>query len=213
MGRWTIVETIAKDLLDIKAVKLSPQAPFTWASGIKSPIYCDNRLTISYPAIRKAIAKGIAALIKKKWPQAEVIAGTATAGIPHAAWIAAELDLPMVYVRSKPKDHGRGKQIEGVLPAGAKTILIDDLISTGGSVLKAVAAARNEGADVIGVAGIFSYQLAAATENFAKEKLEFVTLTNYGELLDAAIKADYVSADQRSVLEQWRQDPAHWTGA
>lgn len=213
MGRWTIVETIAKDLLDIKAVKLSPQAPFTWASGIKSPIYCDNRLTISYPAIRKAIAKGIAALIKEKWPQAEVIAGTATAGIPHAAWIAAELDLPMVYVRSKPKDHGRGKQIEGVLPAGAKTILIDDLISTGDSVLKAVAAARNEGADVIGVAGIFSYQLAAATENFAKEKLEFVTLTNYGELLDAAIKADYVSADQRSVLEQWRQDPAHWTGA
>ncbi len=213
MGRWTIVETIAKDLLDIKAVKLSPQAPFTWASGIKSPIYCDNRLTISYPAIRKTIAKGIAALIKEKWPQAEVIAGTATAGIPHAAWIAAELDLPMVYVRSKPKDHGRGKQIEGVLPAGAKTILIDDLISTGGSVLKAVAAARNEGADVIGVAGIFSYQLAAATENFAKEKLEFVTLTNYGELLDAAIKADYVSADQRSVLEQWRQDPAHWTGA
>lgn len=213
MGRWTIVETIAKDLLDIKAVKLSPQAPFTWASGIKSPIYCDNRLTISYPAIRKAIAKGIAALIKENWPQAEVIAGTATAGIPHAAWIAAELDLPMVYVRSKPKDHGRGKQIEGVLPAGAKTILIDDLISTGGSVLKAVAAARNEGADVIGVAGIFSYQLAAATENFTKEKLEFVTLTNYGELLDAAIKADYVSADQRSVLEQWRQDPAHWTGA
>lgn len=207
------METIAKDLLDIKAVKLSPQAPFTWASGIKSPIYCDNRLTISYPAIRKVIAKGIAALIKEKWPQAEVIAGTATAGIPHAAWIAAELDLPMVYVRSKPKDHGRGKQIEGVLPAGAKTILIDDLISTGGSVLKAVAAARNEGADVIGVAGIFSYQLAAATENFAKEKLEFVTLTNYGELLDAAIKADYVSADQRSVLEQWRQDPAHWTGA
>lgn len=207
------METIAKDLLDIKAVKLSPQAPFTWASGIKSPIYCDNRLTISYPAIRKAIAKEIAALIKEKWPQAEVIAGTATAGIPHAAWIAAELDLPMVYVRSKPKDHGRGKQIEGVLPAGAKTILIDDLISTGGSVLKAVAAARNEGADVIGVAGIFSYQLAAATENFAKEKLEFVTLTNYGELLDAAIKADYVSADQRSVLEQWRQDPAHWTGA
>ena len=207
------METIAKDLLDIKAVKLSPQAPFTWASGIKSPIYCDNRLTISYPAIRKAIAKGIAALIKEKWSQAEVIAGTATAGIPHAAWIAAELDLPMVYVRSMPKDHGRGKQIEGVLPAGAKTILIDDLISTGGSVLKAVAAARNEGADVIGVAGIFSYQLAAAAENFAKEKLEFVTLTNYGELLDAAIKADYVSADQRSVLEQWRQDPAHWTGA
>lgn len=204
------MEAIAKDLLKIKAVKLSPNEPFTWASGLKSPIYCDNRLTISYPEIRTQIAKGIAELIKDKWPDAEVIAGTATAGIPHAAWIAQELNLPMVYVRSKPKDHGRGKQIEGVLTSGAKTVLIDDLISTGGSVLKAVAAAKNEGADVIGVAGIFSYQLAAADTNFEEAGLEFVTLTNYSELLEAAIKEDYVSADQKSILEKWRQDPANW---
>ena len=210
MGRWPLMEAIAKDLLKIKAVKLSPNEPFTWASGLKSPIYCDNRLTISYPEIRTQIAKGIAELIKDKWPDAEVIAGTATAGIPHAAWIAQELNLPMVYVRSKPKDHGRGKQIEGVLTSGAKTVLIDDLISTGGSVLKAVAAAKNEGADVIGVAGIFSYQLAAADTNFEEAGLEFVTLTNYSELLEAAIKEDYVSADQKSILEKWRQDPANW---
>ncbi|ETA74045.1 orotate phosphoribosyltransferase [Ligilactobacillus equi] len=204
------MQIIAKSLLDIKAVKLSPQEPFTWASGIKSPIYCDNRLTISYPEVRKAIAKGLAQVIKEKWPQVEVIAGTATAGIPHAAWIAQELDLPMVYVRSKPKDHGTGRQIEGVLKPGQKTILIDDLISTGGSVLQAVAAARKEDADVIGVAGIFSYQLPAADENFAQAGVEFTTLTGYQELIKAAIEANYISADQEEVLEQWRQDPAAW---
>lgn len=204
------MQIIAKNLLDIKAVKLSPQEPFTWASGIKSPIYCDNRLTISYPEVRKAIAKGLAQVIKEKWPQVEVIAGTATAGIPHAAWVAQELDLPMVYVRSKPKDHGTGRQIEGVLKPGQKTILIDDLISTGGSVLQAVAAARKEDADVIGVAGIFSYQLSAADENFAQAGVEFTTLTGYQELIKAAIEANYISADQEEVLEQWRQDPAAW---
>lgn len=204
------MQIIAKSLLDIKAVKLSPQEPFTWASGIKSPIYCDNRLTISYPEVRKAIAKGLAQVIKEKWPQVEVIAGTATAGIPHAAWIAQELDLPMVYVRSKPKDHGTGRQIEGVLKPGQKTILIDDLISTGGSVLQAVAAARKEDADVIGVAGIFSYQLPAADENFAQAGVEFTTLTGYQELIKVAIEANYISADQEEVLEQWRQDPAAW---
>lgn len=204
------MQIIAKNLLDIKAVKLSPQEPFTWASGIKSPIYCDNRLTISYPEVRKAIAKGLAQVIKEKWPQVEVIAGTATAGIPHAAWVAQELDLPMVYVRSKPKDHGTGRQIEGVLKPGQKTILIDDLISTGGSVLQAVAAARKEDADVIGVAGIFSYQLPAADENFAQAGVEFTTLTGYQELIKAAIEANYISADQEEVLEQWRQDPAAW---
>lgn len=153
------MKEIAKDLLEIQAVKLSPNEPFTWASGIKSPIYCDNRLTISYPKIRTAIAKGIAELIRENYPEVEVIAGTATAGIPHAAWIAAELDLPLVYVRSKPKDHGRSKQIEGVLQPGAKTVVIDDLLSTGGSVLKAVQAAQHEGADVLGVGAIFSLSL------------------------------------------------------
>ena len=136
------MKEVAKDLLKIQAVKLSPDKPFTWASGIKSPIYCDNRLTISYPQVRTQIAQGIADLIRTNYSKAEVIAGTATAGIPHAAWIAAELNLPLVYVRSKPKDHGRGRQVEGVLPQGAKTVVIDDLFSTGGSILKAVAAAR-----------------------------------------------------------------------
>ena len=171
------MKQVAKDLLSIKAVTLSPEEPFTWASGIKSPIYCDNRLTISYPEVRKRIAKGIADIIREKYPETEVIAGTATAGIPHAAWIAEELNLPMIYVRSKPKDHGRGKQIEGVLAEGQKVVLIDDLLSTGGSVLKAVDAAKNEGADVLGVCGIFSYQLSKLDDNFKAYNLSYATLT------------------------------------
>ncbi len=205
------MKEIAKDLLKIQAVKLSPNEPFTWASGIKSPIYCDNRLTISYPKIRTAIAKGIAELISEKYPKVEVIAGTATAGIPHAAWIAAELDLPLVYVRSKPKDHGRGKQIEGVLHPGAKTVVIDDLLSTGGSVLKAVKAAQNEGADVLGVGAIFSYQLQAIVDNFRQADLSYFTLTNYSELLGAAVETNYISTTERAALEKWRHDPENWS--
>lgn len=205
-----IMKEIAKDLLKIKAVKLSPDKPFTWASGIKSPIYCDNRLTISYPEIRKQIAQGLAAQIKAQFPDVEVIGGVATAGIPHAAWVADELGLPLIYVRSKPKDHGRGKQIEGVLPSHAKTVLIDDLLSTGGSVLKAVKAAQNEGADVIGVGAIFSYQLPAVTVNFAQAGLSFTTLTNYSELLEAAIEENYVAKDQLETLKKWRKAPENW---
>ena len=205
------MKEIAKDLLKIQAVKLSPNEPFTWASGIKSPIYCDNRLTISYPKIRTAIAKGIAELISERYPKVEVIAGTATAGIPHAAWIAAELDLPLVYVRSKPKDHGRGKQIEGVLHPGAKTVVIDDLLSTGGSVLNAVKAAQNEGADVLGVGAIFSYQLQAIVDNFRQADLSYFTLTNYSELLEAAVETNYISTTERAALEKWRHDPENWS--
>ncbi len=205
------MKEIAKDLLKIQAVKLFPNEPFTWASGIKSPIYCDNRLTISYPKIRTAIAKGIAELISERYPKVEVIAGTATAGIPHAAWIAAELDLPLVYVRSKPKDHGRGKQIEGVLHPGAKTVVIDDLLSTGGSVLKAVKAAQNEGADVLGVGAIFSYQLQAIVDNFRQADLSYFTLTNYSELLEAAVETNYISTTERAALEKWRHDPENWS--
>ena len=205
------MKEIAKDLLKIQAVKLSPNEPFTWASGIKSPIYCDNRLTISYPKIRTAIAKGIAELISEKYPKVEVIAGTATAGIPHAAWIAAELDLPLVYVRSKPKDHGRGKQIEGVLHPGAKTVVIDDLLSTGGSVLKAVKAAQNEGADVLGVGAIFSYQLQAIVDNFRQADLSYFTLTNYSEVLEAAVETNYISTTEHAALEKWRHDPENWS--
>ena len=204
------MKEIAKDLLKIKAVKLSPDKPFTWASGIKSPIYCDNRLTISYPAIRKQIAQGLAAQIKAEFPDVEVIGGVATAGIPHAAWVADELGLPLIYVRSKPKDHGRGKQIEGVLPAHAKTVLIDDLLSTGGSVLKAVKAAQNEGADVIGVGAIFSYQLSAVSANFKQVGLSFTTLTNYSELLEAATEENYIAEDQLETLKKWRKAPEKW---
>ena len=204
------MKEIAKDLLKIKAVKLSPDKPFTWASGIKSPIYCDNRLTISYPEIRKQIAQGLAAQIKAEFPDVEVIGGVATAGIPHAAWVADELGLPLIYVRSKPKDHGRGKQIEGVLPAHAKTVLIDDLLSTGGSVLKAVKAAQNEGADVIGVGAIFSYQLSAVSANFKQVGLSFTTLTNYSELLEAATEENYIAVDQLETLKKWRKAPEKW---
>ncbi|HJF29928.1 MAG TPA: orotate phosphoribosyltransferase [Ligilactobacillus saerimneri] len=204
------MKEVAKDLLKIQAVKLSPDEPFTWASGIKSPIYCDNRLTISYPQVRTQIAQGIADLIRTNYPKVEVIAGTATAGIPHAAWIAAELNLPLVYVRSKPKDHGRGRQVEGVLPQGAKTVAIDDLFSTGGSILKAVAAARKEGADVIGTCGIFSYQLAALDANFQEAGLTYHTLTNYSELIDVANEENYITTEQKQVLQEWRQDPENW---
>lgn len=204
------MKEIAKDLLKIKAVKLSPDKPFTWASGIKSPIYCDNRLTISYPEIRKQITQGLAAQIKAEFPDVEVIGGVATAGIPHAAWVADELGLPLIYVRSKPKDHGRGKQIEGVLPAHAKTVLIDDLLSTGGSVLKAVKAAQNEGADVIGVGAIFSYQLPAVSANFEHAGLSFTTLTNYSELLEAATEENYIAANQLETLKKWRKAPEKW---
>lgn len=204
------MKQIAKDLLSIKAVELSPAKPFTWASGLKSPIYCDNRLTISYPEIRTRIAQGIAAQIKDRYPDAEVIAGTATAGIPHAAWVAAELNLPLVYVRSKPKDHGQGRQVEGVLPNGAKTVVVDDLLSTGGSVLKAVTAAQNEGAQVIGVAGIFSYQLPQLDANFQEAGIPYTTITNYTELLDAAVEENYVTVEDRAVLADWRRDPQAW---
>lgn len=204
------MKEIAKDLLQINAVKLSPNKPFTWASGLKSPIYCDNRLTISYPKIRKNIAKGLAEIIKRDYPQVQVIAGTATAGIPHAAWLADELALPMVYIRSKPKDHGKNKQVEGILPNGAKTIVIDDLLSTGGSVLKAVDAAKNEGADVIAVGAIFSYQLAQVAENFEKASLPYFTLTNYSELIEVAKANNDITAAELGLLKKWHQNPENW---
>ena len=167
----SIEQQVAQNLLAIKAVFLSPNEPFTWASGIKSPIYCDNRLTMSFPKVRRLIAKGLAEKIKKQFPEVEVIAGTATAGIPHAAWVAEILDLPMVYIRSKAKDHGKGNQIEGQITPGQKMVVIEDLISTGGSVLEACQAAKREGADVLGVAAIFTYELPKGATNFNTAKL------------------------------------------
>ncbi len=204
------MKQIAKELLSIKAVYLSPNEPFTWASGIKSPIYCDNRLTMSYPDVRRLVAKGLANLIKENYPSVEVIAGTATAGIPHAAWVAEELGLPMVYIRGKSKDHGKKNQIEGRIDNGAKMVIIEDLISTGGSVIDAAQAAKREGADVLGVAAIFTYQLPSGVENFKAAGIPFDTLTNYDELIDVAIENDYISQDDRLLLQEWKKDPASW---
>ncbi|NEZ89358.1 orotate phosphoribosyltransferase [Weissella paramesenteroides] len=196
---------VAKSLLDIAAIKLQPNDPFTWASGIKSPIYTDNRKTISFPDARRIIIDGLAALIKEQYPNVEVIGGVATAGIPHAAWVAEKLDLPMIYVRSKPKDHGTGKQIEGVLAAGQKVVLIDDLISTGGSVLGAVKAMQAAGGEVLGVAAIFSYELPAATINFAQAATPFSSLTNFSSLIQVAQKTGEITADELTMIANWHR--------
>ena len=201
---------IAKDLLDIEAIFLRPNEPFTWASGIKSPIYCDNRITMSYPHVRRAIAKGLAAVIKTTYPEAEVIAGTATAGIPHAAWVAELLDLPMVYIRSKAKEHGKGNQIEGRIQPNQKMVVIEDLLSTGGSVLEACEAAKREGADVLGVAAIFTYELPQVQENFDQAGLSYVTLTNYTALIESALETGAIQESDIALLQEWRKDPAAW---
>lgn len=206
----SIERLVAEELLKIKAVFLSPNKPFTWASGIKSPIYCDNRLTMSYPAVRKAIAKGLAEKIKLNYPDVEVIAGTATAGIAHAAWVADILDLPMVYIRSKAKDHGKGNQIEGQITPGQKMVVIEDLISTGGSVLEACQAAKREGAEVLGVAAIFTYELPKGTANFEASQIPLVTLTNYSTLLETALEAAYIQKEDLTLLNRWKQDPENW---
>ena len=206
----SIEQQVSQNLLAIKAVFLSPNEPFTWASGIKSPIYCDNRLTMSFPKVRRLIAKGLAEKIKKQFPEVEVIAGTATAGIPHAAWVAEILDLPMVYIRSKAKDHGKGNQIEGQITPGQKMVVIEDLISTGGSVLEACQAAKREGADVIGVAAIFTYELPKGATNFNTAQLPLVTLTNYTTLIQTALEEGYISEDDLALLTAWKHDPENW---
>ncbi|KRM79805.1 orotate phosphoribosyltransferase [Lapidilactobacillus dextrinicus DSM 20335] len=202
---------IASDLLQIKAVSFSPNSPYTWASGIKSPIYTDNRLTIAYPRIREQIATGLANIIATTFPQVSVIGGVATAGIPHATLVSQNLNLPLIYVRSQAKDHGKGRQIEGQLQAGDQVILIDDLISTGGSVLKAVAAVRAQNIDVLGVAAIFSYQLPDAVENFRSANVPLVTLTDYDHLIQQATQQHYLATSDVTAVQQWRQDPWHWS--
>ncbi|MBT9718983.1 orotate phosphoribosyltransferase [Enterococcus durans] len=206
----SIETTIAKDLLEIETVFLSPSEPFTWASGIKSPIYCDNRITMSYPKVRKEIAQGLADKIKEAYPDVEVIAGTATAGIPHAAWVAEILDLPMVYIRSKAKDHGKGNQIEGRIFEGQKMVVIEDLISTGGSVLEAAEDAKREGANVLGVAAIFTYELPKGKANFANAEMPLLTLTNYSVLIEAALEEKYIDETELNLLKEWKQDPENW---
>jgi orotate phosphoribosyltransferase len=194
---------IAEALLSIGAVRFSPEEPFTWASGIESPIYCDNRLTMSFPEVRKRIAQGLADLIRAEYPEAEVIAGTATAGIPHAAWVSDLMDKPMIYIRSKPKGHGRGNQIEGELKEGSRTVIIEDLISTGGSSLTAAEAAKEAGADVLGVVSIFTYGLEKAEKNFGEAGLAHHSLTDFDALANAAADSGAIPPDSLPGLLDW----------
>jgi orotate phosphoribosyltransferase len=203
-------QRIASHLLDVKAVSLRPDQPFTWASGILSPIYCDNRITLSYPAIRKDIAQELANLIKIHYPTVEVIAGTATAGIPQACWVAEILDLPMVYIRTKAKDHGKENQIEGRITQNQKMVVIDDLISTGGSVLDACEAATREGADVLGVVAIFTYQLPKGYANFKEREIPLHTLSDYTTLIQVAQEQGYIKPEEIEVLMEWKKDPQNW---
>ncbi len=206
----TLATEIASHLLDIKAVYLQPDNPFTWASGIQSPIYTDNRVTLSYPDTRTLIEDGFVQKIKAEFPDVEVIAGTATAGIPHGAIIADRMNLPFAYIRSKPKDHGAGNQVEGRIFKGQKMVVIEDLISTGGSVLDAVAAAEREGADVLGVVAIFTYELPKAEENFANAGVKLVTLSNYSELIKVAKVQGYINADGLTLLKKFKENQENW---
>ena len=201
---------IIQQLLELQAIQVKPDAPFTYASGIKSPIYTDLRMTISKPALRKQIATGLSELIRQFYPTATVIGGVATAGIPHAAWVAEELELPLIYVRSKPKDHGAGKQIEGTLQAADQVVLIDDLISTGGSVLKAGKAVRQTSAQLLGVASIFSYQLPDARQNFAAEETQLRSLIDYHQLIDHLATQQQLTPAQLDSARTWHQDPWQW---
>ena len=206
----TLANDIARDLLKIKAVYLKPEEPFTWASGIKSPIYTDNRVTLAYPETRNLIENGFVEKIRAEFPDVEVIAGTATAGIPHGAIIADKMNLPFAYIRSKPKDHGAGNQIEGRVAPGQKMVVIEDLISTGGSVLDAIAAAKREGADVVGAAAIFTYELPKADKNFADAGVKLVTLSNYTELIHLAEQEGYINAEGLTLLKKFKDNQENW---
>ena len=199
---------IAKDLLDIKAVFLRPNEPFTWASGIKSPIYCDNRLTLSYPTVRTHVEEGLAKLIKENYPEVECLMGTATAGIAHAALAADILELPMGYVRGGAKSHGRNNQIEGLVKPGMKVVVVEDLISTGGSSLECVDALREAGCEVLGMVAIFTYLLPKATVNFEAKNCSFKTLTNYDTLVEVAVENNYIAPQDLEKLKAWKVNPA-----
>ena len=202
----TLERKLAKELLAIQAVALRPNDYFTWTSGIKSPIYCDNRITMSYPSIRREIAAGMVEVIKEKYPEVEVVAGTATAGIPHAAWVSELLDLPMIYVRDSAKKHGKTNQIEGRVLEGQKVVIIEDLISTGLSSLKVAKALREAGAEVLGVVAIFSYELKKAQAAFEEAGVEYITLTNYPVLVEEAVAIDYIHQDDVEKLLEWRNE-------
>ena len=204
----TIRRLIAQDLLSIKAVFLRPEEPFTWASGIKSPVYCDNRLTLTAPEVRNDVEKSLAETIEAVFPEAEVLMGTATAGIAHAAITAHLMDLPMGYVRSGAKDHGRGNQIEGRLEKGQKVVVVEDLISTGGSCIDAVNVLRDAGADVLGVVSIMTYGMKKGIDRMAEAGIEWVSLTNFDTVAEVAAEQDYISRDDIARLIAFRNNPS-----
>jgi orotate phosphoribosyltransferase len=205
-----IAREVAEYLLEIKAIVLNPAEPFTWASGLKSPIYCDNRKTLSYPKVRTFIKGAFADVISEEFKTCDVIAGVATAGIPHGVLVADVLNKPFVYVRDKPKAHGLENLIEGHLEKGQKVVVIEDLISTGGSSLKAVEAVRNAGAEVLGLGAIFSYGFDKAVQNFSAAGCKYFTLSDYATLLEIAVKLDYVKAEEKDVLLKWYKNPEGW---
>lgn len=209
----TMATQMAAFLLQVKAIKLNNENPFTWASGRKSPIYCDNRVTLSYPEIRTFIRQSFVDIINKTWSGIDVIAGVATGGIAQGALVAQELGLPFVYVRSEAKSHGLTNQIEGEIHEGQSVVVIEDLVSTGKSSLIAVNALREKGCNVKGMAAIFTYGLAVAEKNFADAQVELHTLTNYGTLIDVACQEDYIRATDQESLAAWRKNPEAWSDA
>ncbi len=201
---------VAEFLLQVKAVKLQPNKPFTWASGWKSPIYCDNRVTLSFPQVRTYIRQQFVDAILEKFGKPDVIAGVATGGIAQGALVAQEMGLPFVYVRSEAKKHGLTNMIEGIVEKGQSVVVIEDLISTGGSSLKAVEALREAGCDVKGMAAIFTYEFKTALDNFKKAKCELVTLSTYSVMIDQALQSDYITEKDLLSLQSWRENPAEW---
>ncbi len=205
-------KAVAEKLLQINAIKLSPQAPFTWASGWKSPIYCDNRKVLSFPYIRDFIKSEMCSVIFEKFPEADVLAGVATAGIAWGAMAADQLKYPYIYVRPKPKEHGLGNQIEGSLEKGQKVLVIEDLISTGKSSLQVCEVLKAAGAEVIGMVSIFTYGFEIAEKAFQEAGIPFQSLTNYPTLIELALEKGIIAAEEQNTLLNWRQDPANWTG-
>jgi orotate phosphoribosyltransferase len=201
---------VAEYLLQIKAIKLQPSNPFTWASGWKSPIYCDNRKTLSFPEVRSFIRDSFASLVTELYPQAELIAGVATGAIAHGALAADKLGLPFIYVRSGAKEHGLGNLIEGFFEQGQKVVVVEDLISTGGSSLSAVKALREAGCNVLGMVAIFTYEFEKASLGFASENCRINTLSSYSVLVDTALKTGYIGPAEIETLRKWRTDPANW---
>lgn len=201
---------VAESLLQIKAIKLNPTNHFTWASGWYSPIYCDNRKILSYPAVRKQVYEAFADLIAEKYPEAEVLAGVATGAIAHGVLVAEKMGKPFIYVRSAPKSHGLTNQVEGEVKPGAKVVVIEDLVSTGGSSLSAVDALKKAGCDVLGMVAIFTYGFPTAEQNFTNAGVKLDTLSNYNTMIEMAIEQGYVHPDELETLKEWRRDPASW---